>query len=325
MVVYQSDLKADIPITEKGFNDTLLDEGIELPAWFKLSFLDIKEDIEEAKQAGKKGLVLYFGMSKCPYCKALIENNFGKNDIARYTQQNFDVVAIDVKGNRNVTTASGEVMSEKEFAIRSQANFTPTLIFYNHSGKEVHRLVGYYAVYRFRAALEYVADEHYKNEIFKSYLARGDMPEKENMGEINYRSFSMTKPYILGRKTIRSQRPLLVIFEQNNCHACNVLHADVLDRKEITNVFPDLDVVQLDVSDSSVLVTPDEKKISVEKWAQNLNIFYTPTLLFYDERGDEILRLGSVSHFNRLNNVVKYISTKAYKHYNNYAEWKHKQ
>jgi len=325
MLVYQADLHAEVAISEKGFDDTLLDEDIELPAWFKLSFLDLNEDVSEAKASGKKGLVLYFGMSKCPYCKALIENNFGRNDIARYTQLNFDVIAIDVKGNRNVTTLAGETISEKEFSIRNNANFTPTLVFYNHDGEEIHRLVGYYSIYRFRAALEYVADAHYLKETFKTYLARGDTLDNKNKQKINYRSFSMTKPYILGRKRIHSQRPLLAIFEQDNCHACNVLHAGVLSRDKISRTFPDIDIVQIDVSDDSPLITPDEKKISSRQWADEQNIFYTPTLIFYDEEGGEILRLGSVAHFNRLKNVFRYIGSKAYQHYKNYAEWKHKQ
>ena len=321
ILMYQADLRADIDISEKGFDDTLLDEEVDLPDWFKLSFLDIKEDIDEAKQSGKKGLILYFGMSKCPYCKAMLENNFGRDDIAKYTRKNFDVVAIDVKGSKSVKTPSGETMSEQKFSILSHANFTPTLVFYDGTGKEVHRLVGYYAVYRFRAALEFVADAHYKKETFKRYLARGGMQVTNDGDEINYRSFSMTEPYVLGRKTIQAQRPLMVIFEQDNCHACDVLHEGVLSSESITKIFPDVDVVQLDISQDTPVITPDERKISTKKWAEDLNIFYTPTLIFYDEKGKEILRLDSVAHFNRLNTVIRYVNTRAYKHYKNYAQW----
>ena len=324
-LIYQADIKADVEISEKGFDDTLLDEGVELPDWFKLSFLDIKEDIEEAKESGKKGLMLYFGMSKCPYCKALIENNFGREDIAKYTQKNFDVVAIDVKGSRNVKTTAGKNISEQKFSIINNAHFTPTVIFYNHEGKEVHRLVGYYAAYRFQAALEYVADSHYKKEPFKSYLARGGLQEQDSESEINYRVYSMNKPYVLGRKTIKSQRPLLVIFEKENCHACDVLHEGVLNKKSIAEFLTNIDVVQLNISHNSPVITPDEKRVSAKTWADDLNIFYTPTLIFYDESGKEVIRLGSVAHFNRLNNVIQFIKTRAYRHYNNYAEWIRKQ
>lgn len=320
-LIYQVDLRADIAVSEKGFDDSLLDEGIRLPDWFKLSFLDIKEDVEEAKQAGKKGLILYFGMNHCPYCKALIEKNFSRDDITRYTRKNFDVVAINVKGSGTVKALSGEVMSEQAFSIKSRANFTPTLIFYDNAGNKVLRLVGYYGVYKFRAALEYVADSHYKQETFKHYLARGKSQDDGNINKLNYRSFAMKKPYRLGRKNIVSKRPLLVMFEQGNCHACDVLHQGVLNNSSITKEFSDIDVVQLNISRDTPVITPDENKTSANKWAEKLNIFYTPTLIFYSEAGDEILRLGSVAHFNRLNNVMKFIKTRAYRQYKNYAEW----
>ena len=41
------------------FEDAPLEEPISLPAWFKLSFLDLPEDLEEAISAGKTGLMVY--------------------------------------------------------------------------------------------------------------------------------------------------------------------------------------------------------------------------------------------------------------------------
>ena len=47
----------------------------EHPGWFKESFLDFEEDIDEAAAEGRR-LVLYFWQTGCPYCNALIEHNF---------------------------------------------------------------------------------------------------------------------------------------------------------------------------------------------------------------------------------------------------------
>ena len=49
------------------FDDRPLDEPLVLPDWFKLSFLEIQEDIKEAKEQNKKGLIIYFGQKYCPY------------------------------------------------------------------------------------------------------------------------------------------------------------------------------------------------------------------------------------------------------------------
>jgi thioredoxin-related protein len=311
----------EIEIGDPGFDDTVLDEPIKKPDWFKLSFLDIKEDLDEAKEGGKKGLILYFGMERCPYCKALLEVNFAKPDIKTYTQENFDVVAIDVRGSRSVTLVTGETMTENEFAVHRKANFTPTLVFYDLAGKEVHRMVGYYAPYTFSAALEYVADRHYQKETFRSYLARAENPDRIDEDSLNYLPFAMNRPYILARKQIRAQRPLMVIFEQASCHACDVLHADAFSTAILVGQMYKFDIVQLDMWSEEPVIDVNGKKSTARAWADSLGIFYTPTLVFYDESGSEVLRLASVAHFNRLRNVIKYVTTGGYKKYKNLAEW----
>ena len=42
------------------------------PEWFKVSFLDLYEDIEEATEKNKR-LMLFFFQDGCPYCKKLLD------------------------------------------------------------------------------------------------------------------------------------------------------------------------------------------------------------------------------------------------------------
>ena len=75
--------------------------------------------------------------------------------------------------------------------------------YYNHQGKEIHRLVGYFPPYTFRAALEYAADKHYKKEPFRDYLSRGEIFSNEK-GKINSLPVSMKPPYLLMRNKIKA-------------------------------------------------------------------------------------------------------------------------
>ncbi len=93
------------------FEDAPLPEPLSNPPWFKLSFLDLSEDLEDAIHDGKQGLMIYFGQKYCVYCKLLLEKNFGKPDIRAYTQKYFDVVGIDIHGQREVTALDGSVWS----------------------------------------------------------------------------------------------------------------------------------------------------------------------------------------------------------------------
>ncbi|KPJ93341.1 MAG: hypothetical protein AMJ55_08225, partial [Gammaproteobacteria bacterium SG8_15] len=43
------------------FNDQPLELDLILPDWFKLSFLELQADLADAKEAGKWGILLYFG------------------------------------------------------------------------------------------------------------------------------------------------------------------------------------------------------------------------------------------------------------------------
>ena len=149
------------------FDDAPLEEPLAFPDWFKLSFLDLREDVEEVRESGKQGLMIYFGQKYCAYCKQLLETDLGAEDIQGYVREHFDVIGIDIHGDRTVTDLNGEELTESALAIREKTNFTPSLIFYNTAGEEVLRLRGYYPPYRFRAALEYVADAHYKDENFR--------------------------------------------------------------------------------------------------------------------------------------------------------------
>jgi thioredoxin-related protein len=307
------------------FNDFPLEEPLEYPTWFKKSLLDLDYDLEQAIDAGKKGIVVYFGQKRCAYCRMLMDVNFGLADIVEYTQRHFDIVPVDIWGVAEVTDVHGEVLTEREFALRERTNFTPSLIFFDAQGREALRLRGYYPPYQFRAALEYVADEHYLRESFPQYLARGDDTMRFEPEDLNEESFFSPPPHNLDRSRIPAQRPLVVYFEQGQCHACDVLHGDPLRDPAITRVLNRLDNVQLDMWSDTPVITPDGKRTTAEQWAKDLGLFYAPSLIFFDEHGREIMRVDSVVRFYRLSNVLAYIDTRGYLSEPNYQLWRVQQ
>lgn len=304
------------------FDDRPLDEPLVLPDWFKLSFLEISEDINEAKEQNKKGLIIYFGQKYCPYCKAHIKNNWGQNDIVKYTQKNFDVIAINVKGQRPVLDIDGKSYTEKSFSALKKTNFTPSILFYNAQGQEILRLRGYRPPYQFRAALEYVTDKHYKKETFRNYMARAESALGFGKAELNTNEAFNSPPYLLDRSRIKAEQPLMVVFEQKRCHACDVLHGGPFTRPEIESQLLKLEAIQLDVNSEQPIITPGGKKTSAKKWAEQLDINYSPTIVFFDEGGKEIIRIESVVWFYRLRSVLKYVLSGGYKKYPTFQLWR---
>ena len=303
-----------------GFNDAPLKEEVETPDWFRLTFLDLAEDLADAKQSGREGLIVYFGQKHCPYCQALMED-LKQPDIRRYTQFNFDVVEVDIHGDRTVTDLEGNELTEKNFAEREKANLTPSLIFYDFEGLQAHKLTGYHGPYRFRAALEYVAGDHYKNESFRSYLKRADPNLTPREGELNKAGFFTSPPFNLDRTRFPGERPLIVFFEQADCHACDVLHTGPMRRPAIRDLIDQFDNVQLGIWDDTPVITPDGKRLTAREWSEQLQLFYTPTLLFFGSNGEEILRLDSVAHFYRIKGILQYVLSGAHENGVTLQEW----
>jgi thioredoxin-related protein len=304
------------------FDDAPLAEPLEHPAWFKESFLDLPHDLEEAVAAGKRGILIYFGQSRCPYCKMLLQQNFGQADIETYTRRHFDVVPIDIWGMQELTDFEGRVLTEREYALREGTNFTPSLLFYDAKGKLALRLRGYYPPYTLRAALEYVADGHYERESFNAYLARGDSGLSFEPGDLIEEPFFIPPPQNLDRSRVRGERPLLVFFERGDCHACDVLHTQPVRERAIRDLFYRFDTVQLDMRADTPVITPDGRRTTARQWAEELGLFYAPSLLFFDETGREILRVDSVVRFFRLRNVLNYVLSKGYLDEPDYQRWR---
>jgi len=313
-----ADPEAEFPL----FDDQPLTEALEFPDWFKLSFLDLRDELKEAGEQEKAGIILYFGQKYCAYCRQFLEHDLARDDIRQYTDEHFNVIGIDIHGQRTVTDMSGKERGENQYAIDEKTNFTPSVIFYNAGGDEVLRLRGYYPPYRFRAALEYVADGHYKHENFREYLARADVPLVFEPGDLSEESFFMPGPYMLNRSRLAGERPLAVFFEQGDCHACDVLHTGPLNEPEIRERIERMESIQLSFWAETPVITPAGERTTARKWAAQLGLFYTPTLIFFDRAGREIIRVDSVVQFYRLRNVLDYILSGGYQEYANFQRWR---
>jgi thioredoxin-related protein len=304
------------------FDDTPLKDALELPGWFSLSFLDLQDSLDEALEAGKKGLIIYFGRKDCPYCKAQLEINWGKRDIVDYTREHFNVIAIDVTGQRMVTDFDGQSYTEKDFASRMQTDFTPSLLFYETRGRLALRLPGFRPPYQFRAALEYVADAHYLNEPYGDYLARAEEAFSYGRDELNDNDAFLPRPFHLDRSREKGKRPLVVFFEHPICHACDVLHAGPLANPEVNQRLQQMDAYQINLASHEPVITPGGRKTTTNDWARDLKLSFAPTLIFFDENGGEIIRIDSVIQLYRLNNVLLYVLTKGYEEYPTFQVWK---
>ena len=277
----------------------------EKPKWFKNSFLDLFEDIDEAAEKDKRVMV-YFYQDGCPYCKKLLEDNFGQREIAEKTQQNFDVVSINIWGDNEVTVGEEEY-TEKKFAEALKVQYTPTLLFFNEDKKIVFRANGYYPPEKFSALLDYIAQKKEQQISYQDYMAR--VSPQPSTGKLHNDINSVVSV----RNLSKQDKPLLVMFEQQQCSTCDELHLDILKRKESRELLARFNVVVLDMWSTDEITTPSGEKKKINEWARAIDVKYAPSLVFFDTDGIEVFRTDAYLKAFHTQTAMDYVSSGSYK------------
>lgn len=280
----------------------------EKPEWFKLSFLDIRDDIEEAADSGKR-VLLYFYQDGCPYCEKLLQDNFADREIAAYSQEKFDVIAINMWGDREVANLDGDMVPEKVFSKNLKVQFTPTLLFLDENGKVLLRINGYFEPYKFLTALKYVGEKKETELTIRDYYKQLK-PEKAS-GKLHASATTLQNPNDL---RVATEKPLIVMFEQKVCKDCDELHLDILQRSDVKEKLTPFDVVVLDMWSNDEITTPDGQVKKISDWAEEMGIQYSPSMVFY-KSGKEIFRTEAYLKSFHTKAAFDYVSTSAYKQY----------
>jgi thioredoxin-related protein len=296
------------------FNDATI-EDVKHPAWFKESFFNLPDDLEEARKAGKQGLLLFFSTQGCSYCHLFIAKSLGDPVIEELLRAHFDTIGMEIFDDAEMTDFQGKTMRVKEFALREGAEFAPTLLFYDTSGKLVLRLSGYYEPARFDRALNYLVGRHYEQVPFRNWLARQEPSERgvvHPKGLIPDPLFAHP-PFALDRTRVKAQRPLVVLFESADCPSCERFHAEVLSDSQVREKLRGFDVVRLDAGDSSTAVlTPGGRRTAPAAWMRTLGFTQLPALAFFDEGGVEVLQTDALVLKNRMMNSLGFVTERAY-------------
>lgn len=281
----------------------------EVPPWFKSSFLDLREDVRVAADAGKR-LLLYVGQDGCPYCAQLMQVNFARKDIVDFTRTHFDAIAINLWGDAEVTDTAGNTTTEKEFAARLKVQYTPTILFFDEEGRIVLRLNGYRPPEEFMMALEYVARNEEKNGSFPEYVARNPRSPSAS-GKLHSEPSFLKPPLKLATRP--GGRPLVVFFEQKTCLGCDDLHGVILRDPDTSELLRKFDAVQLDIRGQSRLVTPDGNVTDTRDWARSLGITYTPSAVLFGADGREVMRVEGMLKTFHFQSVLDYVASGDYR------------
>lgn len=279
-----------------------------LPPVFVETLLELPDDAAQAARS-KKRLLLYFGQVGCPYCKELMQTSFTQKAIVDKTAKHFLPLAFNLFGDREVTWFDGKIRSEKEFAKFLKVQFTPTILLLDEKGKIIARINGYYPPHRFSAALDYSVKRLENQLPFAEHMKA--VPQTGASATLHDQPFFMKPPLNLARKA--GDKPLAVLFETRHCAPCDELHEEGFKRDKTLAAIAKLDVARFSLAGREALTTPDGRSTTAEAWGKELKISYTPSVVFFDDRGKEVFRLEAYVRPFHFTSSFEYVASGAYK------------
>lgn len=279
----------------------------EHPGWFKESFLDIAEDVGEAAESNKH-VILFMHLNGCPYCFKMAEENFKHAPYTDFIKENFDVIAINIKGDREVALNEETSLTEKALAARLKVMYTPTIVFLNPQNKTVARVNGYRSVPDFKLVLDYVQQKAYLKTSLSRYV------DARKKAVYSFRDHPQLKP-VSDLKSV-ANKPLAVIFEDKGCLDCDALHDGHLQRPEVREVLKNYTFVRLDALSEEPIVDVEGNQTTPRAYAEKLGLVYRPGIVLFD-KGREVMRINSNLYSYHFEEILRYVGER---HYETYPE-----
>lgn len=137
--------------------------------------IDIDKLLITAKKQNKH-LLFFHHIPGCPYCKAMLDENFKDEKLLKEISTNFIHVEIYTANEERVKFQDFEG-STKEFSDHLGAFVYPSTIFMNSDGKIIHSAIGYRNVDEHFADISYVSTGSYQTMDLEAYKLKLELED----------------------------------------------------------------------------------------------------------------------------------------------------
>ena len=139
--------------------------------FFNESFGNFQEELELARDEGKKAVLIMFVMDECPYCHRMKTTILNQSDVQDFYRDNFLIFEVDIEGDIEMVDFDGNEVKQKDFAVlQHRVRATPVFAFFDLEGERIARYIGATTgTDEFLQLGEYVADGAYKDMSFNRY------------------------------------------------------------------------------------------------------------------------------------------------------------
>jgi len=141
--------------------------------FFDQTFGDFFEELSNAREQGKKGILIMFEMEECPFCHRMRTQVLNRKDVQEYFRRHFLIFSVDIEGDIEITDFRGRPTTMKEFAFRRfRVRATPVFQFIDLEGRPIRR--GRYTgatrdAEEFMLLGRYIVEEAWRKKSFSRY------------------------------------------------------------------------------------------------------------------------------------------------------------
>ncbi len=144
--------------------------------FFDQSFGDFSEELQTAREQGKKGILIMFEMDECPFCHRMKTTVLNQPEVQDFYKKNFLIFSVDIEGDIEITDFKGQPTTMKDFAFKQfRVRATPVFQFFDLQGNPIKR--GRYTgatkdAGEFMLLGKYIVEQKYRDTSFSRYKRR---------------------------------------------------------------------------------------------------------------------------------------------------------
>ena len=133
---------------------------------------DLTDDLQDAKDKGKTGVLIFFQQEECPFCHRMKTTILNQVKVQEYFLKHFLVLELDIESKGDLIDFDGSTTTPKKYfsKITNNKGATPVFAFFDLNGKLVTRYTGASSgAAEFIWLGEYVSQKIYKKMTFSRY------------------------------------------------------------------------------------------------------------------------------------------------------------
>lgn len=113
------------------------------------------------------------------------------------------------------------------------------------------------------------------------------------------------------REAAAAGKRVLIVFHQDNCPYCNLLVERNLSQKDIVDLMRErFDTIAINMWGDREVTDLAGRTLTEKAFAAALKVQFTPTLLFFDEKGEVVLRLNGYLPPPRFKAALEYVANR---------------